>query len=232
MSAPLPLTDEEFKQALPDKARKALTPQVIAQINQALSDPDAYESYRENLLSYTHVMQEGKFRLSQYVDAVRYVSYRLMGKNEKTSYELTFPDRMARHIANNTEEKDIASYITAFNKSKLVSLIMEQTMVPTWILNQDLYQQALNTQAELMLYAKSEKVRSDAADSVMRQLKPPETSKIELDVTTKDSNNMLAGLREVMGELVTQQKSAMQAGITDAATIARTPIVIDQEADA
>jgi hypothetical protein len=36
---------------------------------------------------------------------------------------------------------------------------MAQTLVPSYVLNADLYQKALNTSAELMISAKSEKVR-------------------------------------------------------------------------
>jgi hypothetical protein len=44
-----------------------------------LSDPEPYESYRDNLISYTKVMADRKFKVSSYVDAVRYVSHKLMG---------------------------------------------------------------------------------------------------------------------------------------------------------
>lgn len=60
-------------------------------------------------------------------------------------------------------EKDQSSYISAYHKSKLVNLIFEQTLIPIHILNAPLLQQAINVQAELMLTANSEKVRSDAA---------------------------------------------------------------------
>ena len=53
--------------------------------------------------------------------------------------------------------KDISSFVTSYNKNKLVNLILEQSMIPSWVLNQDMYQKALNVQCELMLTANSEK---------------------------------------------------------------------------
>ena len=46
------LTVEQFKVALPDKVKKSINQELIDQINTTLADPDMYESYRDNLLSY------------------------------------------------------------------------------------------------------------------------------------------------------------------------------------
>ena len=132
-----------------------------------------------------------------------------MGSSNIEAYTKAFPDRYARHVANNTSAKDIASYVTAYNKSKLVNLIFEQTLIPSYILNQDLYQRALNVQADLMYNAKSEKVRGDAANSILVQLKQPEVKKVELDIKTNEDSSIDA-LRKATIELIEQQKMNMQ----------------------
>ena len=157
------LTLETFRTALPDKVKKTINQDLMDSINKTLSDPDMFETYRENLLSYASVMADGRFKMESYVSAVKYVSHKLMGASNIAAYIKTFPDKYQDFINRGIETKDIASYVTAYNKSKLVNLIMEQTLIPSYVLNQDLYQKALNVQAELMLTAKSEKVRSDAA---------------------------------------------------------------------
>lgn len=227
MSQPVPLTIEQFKEALPDKVKKSINQQLINQINATLADPELYETYRDNLLSYSKVMAEGKFKVTSYVDAVKYVGYKLMGKSNLESYSLTFPHKMQNFHAQGVAPKDIASYISAYNKSKLVNLIFEQTMVPFWVLNQDLYQRALNTQAELMVGAKSEKVRSDAANSVLTHLKPPETAKIELDVTTKGDSS-IRQLQEAVTNLARAQRAALQSGAVDAQFVAESTVIIEQ----
>lgn len=222
------LTVDEFKAALPDKLKKSVNPAIHQKINDLLSDPDLCETYRENLMSYTHVMKEGKFQIEKYIDAVQYVSHKLMGCTNIDAFSRTFPEKIKDWTTRGVESKDIASYVTAYNKSKLVNLILEQTLVPTWVLNQDLFQRALNTQAELMMSAKSEKVRSDAANSLLTHLKQPENQKIELDIGVKKDSSIDA-LRQATEALVAQQRQALQAGALNAQQVAHSPVTIEGE---
>lgn len=223
------LTVEQFRQALPDKVKKSVNQELIDQINTTLSDPDMYEAYRDNLLSYTRVMSDGRFKVTDYISAVKYVSHKLMGCTNIEAYSKTFPDKIARFTAQGVAPKDIASYVTAYNKSKLVNLIMEQTLIPSYVLNQDLYQKALNVQAELMVSAKSEKVRSDAANSLLTHLKMPETQKVELEIGVKE-DSAIAALRATTMELARQQRMMLEAGAMNAQEVAHSRLVIEGEA--
>lgn len=223
------LTVEQFRQALPDKVKKSINQELIDQINTTLSDPDMYEAYRDNLLSYTKVMSDGRFKVAEYINAVKYVSHKLMGCTNIEAYSKTFPDKIARFTAQGVAPKDIASYVTAYNKSKLVNLIMEQTLIPSYVLNQDLYQRALNVQAELMVSAKSEKVRSDAANSLLTHLKMPETQKVELEIGVKEDSAINA-LRATTMELARQQRMMLEAGAMNAQEVAHSKLVIEGEA--
>lgn len=219
-----PLTVDQFKMALPDKVKKSINQELVDQINTTLSDPDMYEAYRDNLLSYTKVMADGRFKVQEYVNAVKYVSHKLMGATNIEAYSKTFPDKITRFAAQGVTAKDIASYVTAYNKSKLVNLIFEQTLIPSYVLNQDLYQKALNVQAELMVTAKSEKVRSDAANSLLTHLKMPETQKVELDVKVREDSS-ISQLRAATMELARQQRLALESGASSAQEIAHSRVV-------
>ena len=223
------LTVEQFRQALPDKVKKSINQELIDQINTTLSDPDMYEAYRDNLLSYTKVMSDGRFKVAEYINAVKYVSHKLMGCTNIEAYSKTFPDKIARFTAQGVAPKDIASYVTAYNKSKLVNLIMEQTLIPSYVLNQDLYQKALNVQAELMVSAKSEKVRSDAANSLLTHLKMPETQKVELEIGVRE-DSAISALRATTMELARQQRMMLEAGAMNAQEVAHSRLVIEGEA--
>ena len=224
------LTVEQFKAALPDKVKKSINQELIDQINTTLSDPDMFEAYRDNLLSYTHVMADGRFKVTDYVNAVKYVSHKLMGATNIEAYVKTFPDKYQRFLNQGVAAKDIASYVTAYNKSKLVNLVYEQTLIPAWVLNQDLYQKALNKQAELMMSARSEKVQSDAAAHLMNALKPPEVSKVQLDLGTSESS-AIAALRETTLALARQQRLMVEAGAMNAQQVAHSKLaVVDVEA--
>lgn len=219
-------TIEQFKDSLPSTMKKSVNQQLIDTIDKTLSEPEMYETYRENLLSYTKVMQEGKFRTENYIFAVKYVSHKLSGKTNLDAFSVTFPDKIQRWTTQGVSSKDIASYVTAYNKSKLVNLIMEQTLIPSWILNQDLYQQALNQQAYLMINANSEKVQTDAANSLLTALKRPETQKVEMDIGVKEDGS-IAALRETTMELSRMQRQAIEAGSMDAQEVAHQKLVID-----
>lgn len=224
-----PLTAEQFKQVLPDKVKKSVSQELIDQINSTLSDPEMYEAYRDNLLSYTRVMADGRFKVDSYISAVKYVSHKLMGATNIEAYSKTFPDKMQRFAAQGVSAKDIASYVTAYNKSKLVNLIFEQTLIPSYVLNQDLYQKALNVQAELMVSANSEKVRCDAANSLLTHLKMPETQKVELEIGVKE-DSAIAALRATTMELARQQRLMLEAGAMNAQEVAHSKLVIEGEA--
>lgn len=226
-----PLTLDQFKLALPDKVKKSVNQELVDQINATLSEPELFEAYRDNLLSYTRVMADGRFKVQEYLNAVKYVSHKLMGCTNIEAYTKTFPDKYARFVAQGVAAKDIASYVTAYNKSKLVNLIFEQTLIPSYVLNQDLYQKALNVQADLMVNAKSEKVRADAANSLLTHLKQPEKQKVELEIGVKEDSSINA-LRQATLELAKAQRLALQAGQTSALEVAQSKLVgvVDVEA--
>jgi len=221
-----PLTEEQFREALPAQVKKSVNKELIDKINATLSDPEEMEAYRDNLLCYTSVMANGRFKIQNYLDAVRYVSLKLLGASNLSAYSRTFPDKYQGFLAKGVAAKDIASYYTAYNKSKLVNLIYEQTLVPTHVLNADLYQKALNTQAELMTSASSEKVRTDAANSILTHLKRPETQKFELDIGIKQ-DSAISELAATTRKLADQQMKIIQSGQMTAQDVAHSGLVIE-----
>ena len=221
------LTQELLIRVLPKKMRKSVSTELVDSINNIIEDSTIRDAFRENILSYTSVMQDGKFKMQSYLEAVHYVSYKLFGSSNVEAYTKTFPHRYQRFLDQGTSQKDIASYVTAYNKNKLVNLIYEQTLVPSYILNADLYQRALNVNADLMQNAKSEKVRADAANSLLTHLKMPETTKVELDVSLKEDQS-ISDLRNSTMELVSQQQEMLKAGAMNAKDIAHSKLLIEE----
>lgn len=218
------ITTEVLERALPRKFQKSLNQELLDSINTTLNDPDIRDTLRDNFLSYIDVLNEGRFKITDYMNAVKYCTHKLMGNSNIDAYTKTFPDRYASMIQRGLSQKDISSIITVYNKSKLVNLIMEQSLIPSWVLNQDLYQKAVNVQADLMQSAQSEKVRSDAANSLLIHLKPPEVAKVELDIGVKDTDE-LTELRTVTVELAAQQKRLIESGVITAKNAAEQKVV-------
>jgi len=206
------LTEEQFKAALPADMRKSVNPLLIMRINNIINCPEEWENFKENLLSYTNILQMGKFKMESYINAVRYVGFKVMGFTNKDAYRSTFPDKYAKFIADGVKEKDIASYSTAYNKSKLVNLIFEQTLIPTHILNAPLFQKALNVQADIMndpgVPARD---RTAAANSLLTHLKAPVTKKLELDIEVTQGS-VIEEYQQAMAKMVSQQLKLIAAG--------------------
>ena len=161
----VPLTEDDVKQALPQHLRASVTQSIVDILNNITTDPIVAENIRDNFVGYSTILKEGRFKTEDYIHAVAYVSYKIMGHNNEDAYARTFPQRYAALLAKGSSKKEISSYVAAFHRGKLVNLIMEQSLVPTWVVNQDLIQKALNVQADLMKNATSENVRTEAANS-------------------------------------------------------------------
>jgi glutamine synthetase type III len=118
-----------------------------------------------------------------------------------------------------------------YNKNMLVSKIFEQTLIPTHVLNADVYQKAINVQAYLMVNADSEKVRTDAANSLLNHLKKPETSKVQLDISYKEDKT-LEDLRATTQALVEQQRRLLEEKVINAKDVAEAVIISSEVEDA
>lgn len=187
------LTLGQVQEALPAGNRNNITQDMVNQLNALSKDPEEARYIRDNFVSFSQVLQEGRFRIGDYVHAVMYVSHKVMGKSNQDSYKATFPDRYAAMVTAGKPQKDMASIITAYNKGILVTKVMERAIVPSWILNQDMFQSALNTQYELMTDTQvSDKVRCEAANSLLTHLKKPEVHKAELKIDIAKSDGMAA----------------------------------------
>jgi hypothetical protein len=207
------LQKDDVVAAMPAHLRSAVSQGLVDKVNAISKDPEIADAIKGNFISYTSVLREGRFKTEDYLNAVAYVSYKLMGYNNEESYARTFNARYTALKAAGRTSKDISAYVSAYNKGKMVNLILEQTLIPAWVLNQDTYQNAINEQARLMLNAKSEKVRSDAANSILTHLKKPEKKEIDLNIGMQETSGMTE-LKDALTDLASRQQQAIQEGIT------------------
>lgn len=208
------LTLEDLKKALPTRLHTALGQELLDKVNTLNSEvPDAAENIRDNFITYASVLSEGKYKLEDYLNAIKYVSFKLMGKTNRDAYRFTFPDRFWAMKEKEIPDKDMDSIISAYNRNKLVNAIYEKTIIPSWILNQDAYQEAINTQVKLMRTANSERVKAMAADSILNHLKRPENlGQAQLNINVNTS--VLDDLQKNMLELVKTQRDLIKAGVS------------------
>ena len=207
------ITVDLLKTCLPGNLQVNATQTLADKLNQIPVDPIVAENIRENFISYTSVLRDGKYKIDDYLNAVAYVSFKLMGYNNQECYVRVFPARHAALVARGATAKDIAAYVSAFNKNKLVNGIMEQTLIPTHVLNQDIHQKAIMVQYEIMTDPDvTPKVRTEAANSLLTHLKQPEVKKVAIDIGISDSSG-LKELKDAMGQLAQQQLDMIGSGV-------------------
>ena len=219
---------EEVKQALPSTLRTNVSQDLVDKLNNINKDPHTAEVIRDNFISYTSVMKDGKFKIDDYINAVTYVSFKLMGNSNLDSYCKTFPDRYAAMKAAGKSDKDISSFVSNYNKNKLVNLIFEQTLIPAWVYNQDMFQKALNVQLEIATTGTSEMARTQAANSLLTHLaKPKEAANFQLNINTEDSS----GMKELKDSLLALSQAQIQSIKSGTSTkeIADSGLIIDGE---
>lgn len=210
----VPITKELVARALPGNLKSAATDQLADMINQISTDPLIAEQIRDNFLSYTSVLKDGKFKVEDYLNAVAYCSYKLMGDSNQDAYFKTFPQRYANLVAAGRTPKEISSYVAAYAKGQLVNKVMEQTLVPSWVLNQHMYQAALNTQFKIMTDEDvSPKVRSDAADSLLTHLAKPKEAGPLINIDMGETSGMNE-LKDALSRMAQQQQTLINAGVS------------------
>lgn len=221
------MTVELLRMALPKALQGNATQEFADLVNNLALDPEACEVVRENFLTYSSVLSEGKYKTEDYLAAVTYGSHKLMGYSNRDAYARTFPGRWQTLISRGATEKDISAYVAAYHRGKLVTRILEQATIPAWLLHQDAFNTAVRTQLELCTGAQSEKVRAEAANSLLTHLKAPEVKKVELDVSVRQTGG-IADLQATMRELAVQQLAMIEAG-AGAGALVRQPLRLEAQ---
>jgi len=232
------MTVDQLKAGVPKDSRRFVTQRVVDILNQLDADegPEFAEVYKKRFISHSKILQSGNYNMEDYLNAIRFVSYQLLQHNDIDSYQLAFPDRYQRLLDQYVDlgpesvirSKKISSFVSEYKKNDLVANITEQALIAPRILNAPMYQEALNVQADLMMNARSETVRSNAADSILTHLKPPEKQEIELNIGLKE-NDAVAQLRKITQDLSEQQRIAIQSGASTSKDIAESRIIDVEE---
>lgn len=206
------ISKELVIKAVPPNLKNAVTDDLVDRLNAITSDQILAEEVRNNFISYASVLREGKFKLEDYLNAVTYVSHRLNGDTQHDAYFKTFPSRYQNLMALGKTPKEISNYVAMFNKGKLVQKIQEQTLTPAWVMNQDMFQAALNTNYQIMMDDDvSPKVRVEAANSLLTHLQKPKEVTPAVNIDLRESSG-LSELKKALGQLATQQQQLIEQG--------------------
>lgn len=220
----LSISKDQLIEASSKRVRGHITDELVARINSIIEEPDMRAEYRENIIGYLDVLKDGRVNMLDYVNAVKYVSYKMRGDTNKAAYAKVFPDRIARYKANGTV--DYSPWVSSYRKSRLVVGILERSIIPTHLLNADIYQESINVLADLMVNSDSDKVRQESAKSLMDGLRPPEVNKFSVDVVVKQDDALIA-LRESTDRLINAQRVEIEKGRATADGIANSELIVE-----
>ena len=226
--APIPpdphhLTIHQMRAAAPLSVRKNITQEMCDMINSNIDDSETKQEFREHLIGWVDVMKEGKWKFKDYINACRYMTFKLMGDSQQSAWVKVFPDRFQKMIDSGQSDNAVAARISLYNGNPLVQKIAERTLPSLHVMNSDILQEAINVSAELMRGAKSETVRQKSAATLIEHLKAPETLKVDLNVGV--SNDTVEDLREITRGLAVQQQKMIQSGGMSAGQVAEMSVV-------
>ena len=130
----MPLTLAELSSALPKHHRSKVTPQFLATVNGMVTDPHEAEVFSKNMLTYADVLSSGAYKLTDYVNAVMFVSFKMIGLTNLEAYKRTFFAKYTDMVNRGYDSKTIAAHVAGYNKNKLVNAIYEQSLIPDHIM--------------------------------------------------------------------------------------------------
>lgn len=207
---------DTFKRIYPRKVNQETAEQCVQMINESIQGMDFLmrEHYRDTLISVFDILDgsNGKYKFTDYLNAVKFVTFKLSGHSDVRAYAMTFPDRVDRMAQEKVPTSHLYVYASGYAKNKLVVDIQSKLIVPTHILFQDVFHNAVKVQATIMNDDNvAPKVRVEAANSLMTHLKQPEVKKAELQVTTKDTG-AIGQLTEALNNLSKRQSDMLTSG--------------------
>ena len=212
------VTKEQVMVTLPLSMRKNVDDDLIDLINSSCDDSDIRGEYLGNMLRWTDVLGKGAWTIKDYINAVRFVTFKLMGNNNTVAYAKAFPRRYQRLITKKVGSSRVAAVAQAYTTRKIVREMIRRTIAPVWVLHSDVLHESILVQAELMRSAKSETVRQKASATLIEHLKRPEA--LEVEVSVGATNDTVEDLRKVTVGLARKQQEMIKQGLIQTSDVA------------
>ena len=202
---------EELKTLMPAKKQKFMNQELVDMINDAEHRGDFEGEFEKKVVSYSSILTQGRYKTSDYINAVEFVTYYLSGDEQAEAYVKTFPEKVKRRVL---EGK--SSYATGapsmYYSGQLVQAIMAQAQMNVRMRHYNKIDFAVETLFELATSrTASDRIRMESADKLLTQLKEPEESKVELEMTVKKDESGQA-LEKKLIEVATMQQEAFKNG--------------------
>ncbi len=203
---------EIVKDVTPKSYRRFVDQDLVDKLNKIVEDPEYGEQFQEEFVTHLNVLQHSaNWSMTKYVKAIKFFALVQQEHTLKDAYCKVFPERLKARYLRGQSKDDIGGEASRYNGSPLLNKIREQALVPFHLVNQCTRQKAVNVLANLMAGAKSEMVQQKSAEALIRELRPPENMKLEVEVGVKE-NGAIEALRKATEQYALQQLQNIKAG--------------------
>jgi hypothetical protein len=171
-----------------------ITDEIVETINSVTENEEEARYFRENLLTYMVVLKDPStvgITFETYMNAVKFVTYKMIGDTNIDAYIKVFPDRYKRMKEQGKSENYIHAIVSTYASGSTVTKIIEKTVIPPSVSHRDLFYRTIEHLSGLAFGARSEAVQEKACKTLIETLKPNEESKIEIDMNVKESDDVV-----------------------------------------
>ena len=214
--------------------RVKLTDETRELLRKGIEDENLCEIIEENYLTYVSALRTGKYSSQEYINAVKYVSIKLMGGSNTEAYRAVFPERYEKikekaKGANCTQDRYVDGFVSMYNRTALVTKLMEQSLVPSYVLNAPLHQKVINELANMVFDAGVKGMaRVKACEVLLNYTKMPDVIKHELDLSDTGIDTV-ANLKEAMASLSETIQRGMDKNVITLKQVAESEFVQEDD---
>ena len=212
------LTISDVQKALPSK-KNTITKELVDIINKSQEEPEFQgTTLLSTAITYEELMVKNKASAREFVDAIKFCAYlTTMDDNATEAFRRTFSsrkfviDRMDA-IAGSKEYNELTSAASRYKReNRLVTDLLTYSQAPLDIMFTGWRYKAVGVLADVMMNARQDRDKINAAKELIAATKGPDNLKIALDIGVKESS-AIASLNEQLAEAAMKQKMLLESG--------------------
>ena len=208
------LTIAQLKEAVPKTQKHRVSEDYLDTINKLRTDPLYGQEFLDTLVGEAHLLKDSnnKWSFKSYVNAIKFYSLMCGGNfTQAEAYIKVFPERLEAIQKKGFDLSYMGSMASQYNRSRLLTKIREQAMIPIHLLHQKTVHRAIKVLLTVAEDGRSEMARVSAASTLLKELKAPESMVLEEKVV-KGLSSFLKPLVELTKNIASEQVLSITRG--------------------
>lgn len=198
-----------------DDNKKVIAKEIVGQVNE-FTDENIKEKYKENLLSFSSLVQEGsRVRILDYLSAVKFITYRNSGLNITESYKLTKHDEVSEALVQGVSEEKIANRAKAYSQNKIVKDLQRNSQMPLHMVYGDYLVDGIERLHKVIMKG-SDRDAVNAVKTLGELIMPKDNNDSKQDTSMlEDKVRMLTEMQANIAVTVTHQIASGSLSVRD-----------------